>query len=63
MTLQCGENHTEEGCIPQTSVCFFFSKPFLTLFDIYFYMIPIRYTASFLDFSPLGTCSEVGTWY
>ena len=59
----------KKGHIPETSVfclfvCLFvFSKPFLTLFDIYIYINPIRYTTSFLDFSCLGTCAGVGTGY
>ena len=42
------------------NVCFFF-KPFLTLFDIYFYINHIRYTTSIVDYSRSGTCTAVGT--
>ena len=64
-TLQCRKNYTEERLYTRNVCVFFFfsSKPFLTIFDIYFYINPIRYTTSFLDFPRLGTCTEVGTGY
>ena len=48
----------KKGCIPETSV--FFSKPFLTLFDIYFYINPIRVlTFPLRNIPKLAACARL----